>query len=446
MKGRGLLIVAMALTLIAVGAVWISTRPAARVEVMVLRTETLRAYVEEQAVTELPTDYLVATLIDGWLEPISLREGDIVQADQVLARLDTKDLIDVVRQTEQRIAVLETKLAQTADHRLEQSALTNAQAVVKAVDEMVRASEQQNVASQAVADFARTELDRVRNLIESSSASERELREAETQWRKSWADYQSDVLYTAAIKTMAAVSYLGPKFITDYIDRKSFEMQSLNQQLEEARARLEIDRRNVERAEVRSPIDGVVLQRRQTRRQYVPAGTALLTLGKLDDMEVIVEALTERATRIEVGAVADVFGDAIPDGPIRGIVKRVYPAGFKKISSLGVEQQRVNVAIGLEHRPPRLGVGFRVQARIYYDEAPNAHTVPRTALFRGERGDWRVLIVEQGRLKIQPVRVGLMNEERAQILEGIAPDAEFVLVPARELVEGMRVAAIRRAE
>ena len=47
---------------------------------------------------------------------------------------------------------------------------------------------------------------------------------------------------------------------------------------------------------------------------------------------------------------------------------------------------RVKIAVKLDRRLERLGVGFRVYVRIFYDEAENAITLPRTCLFRGENG------------------------------------------------------------
>jgi HlyD family secretion protein len=198
-------------------------------------------------------------------------------------------------------------------------------------------------------------------------------------------------------------------------------------------------KRNVSRATIESPVDGVVLKRHETRRQYLPAGTPLLTVGRLDDMEVVAEVLTERAMRISPGHPVEIYGEGIENGPLTGKVLRVYPAGFKKISSLGVEQQRVNVAVKLEHRPERMGVEFRVDVRIFYDEARNVPTLPRTALFRGEAGGWQVMIVRDGVTRVRTVKVGLMNEDMAQIAEGLGQQDEVVARPSREVGEGMKV-------
>ncbi len=434
--------VLIGIVLIAVAAIICGAlQPDATVTVITPEITTIRAYVEEQAVTELPHDHLIAMPIAGWLEPIPLREGDPVTRNQVVARLDTADLADRVNQAQQRIDVLETRLRRTADHRLEENALVETQATVEAIHETVAAAEAKLKAFDAVRDFALSELERIRGLIEQDSATEHELRRAQMEYRKAEAEYQSDVLELEALKTIEAVSHIGPKFIRDYIDRKRFDAEEYQQQLEEARAALQIEQRNLQRAEaIRSPSDGVVLARHNTRRQYLPAGTPLLTVGDLDQIEVIAEILTERAMQIRPADPVDVYGEGIPDGPLSGRVLRVYPAGFEEVSSLGVEQQRVKVAVKLDQRPARLGVAYRVHVRIYHDEAQDALTLPRTALFRSKEGTWQVMTVAEGTTRLQSVTVGLMNDRRAQIIDGLQADAHVLAQPAKDITAGMHVA------
>src|SRR5262245_30637604 len=101
MKTRWVILLVV-LLLVGLFVAYRANQPDARVEIIQPKTQTIRAYVDEQAVTELPNEYLIATPIAGWLQPIELREGDKVREDQIVARLDTDDLIDHVHQTEQQ--------------------------------------------------------------------------------------------------------------------------------------------------------------------------------------------------------------------------------------------------------------------------------------------------------------------------------------------------------
>lgn len=437
MRGRIFWLAGLAIVAILI-ALWFLLRPAPAVQTLRPQRQTVRAYVDEEAVTALPRDTLIAMPLAGWLEPIDLREGDQVKAGQVVARLETADLRDEVKRIEHQIAELRARIAETADNRLEHNLLIHATATVEAIDDMVRAAEANLGATQAVADFAEAEVERLSNLFEAGSASEWELREARTEGRKAAAALTGDQLQLAAYKTIQAVSYLGPKIIRDYMDRKTLTIDIYQQQLEQVSAELEIARRNLERAEMRSPVDGVVLTRHETRRQYLAAGTPLLTIGRLEDLEIVVELLTEQAMRIDPDDPAEVYGDAVYERPRAARVSRIYPAGFEEISSLGVEQQRVKVILRLDERPPRLGVGFRVYARVYYDESPNALTVPRTAVFRSVDGAWRVMLIRDGRIELRDVTVGIMTDDLVEIREGLGEGDAVVANPSSDLSAGAR--------
>jgi len=97
MKKSWIVILVIVVVIVGLWA-WSAAQPEATVEVIHPKVGTIRAYVEEQAVTELPHDTLISMPIAGWLERIDLREGDPVRKGQVVARLETDDLADRVRQ------------------------------------------------------------------------------------------------------------------------------------------------------------------------------------------------------------------------------------------------------------------------------------------------------------------------------------------------------------
>ncbi|MBP7937961.1 MAG: hypothetical protein KA354_25275 [Phycisphaerae bacterium] len=146
MKRKGLLFLPV-LLIVVVWIVWQRRQPEAVVDVIRVQPATIRAYVEEQAVTSLPDTQLVAMPIAGWLEGIELREGDAVKKDRIVARLETADLQDRSRQAEQRIARLEAEIKKTVDNRLENNMLVQADAIVKAMNETVEAAKRTMEAS-----------------------------------------------------------------------------------------------------------------------------------------------------------------------------------------------------------------------------------------------------------------------------------------------------------
>ena len=117
---------------------------------------------------------------------------------------------------------------------------------------------------------------------------------------------------------------------------------------------------------VTAPIAGQLLKRMQESESVVPAGAPLVEIGTLDDLEIVTDYLSTDAVKIKPGAqvIIDRWGG---EGTLAGRVQRVEPAGFLKISALGVEEQRVNVIVDfVDPREKRaaLGDGFRVEVRV----------------------------------------------------------------------------------
>jgi len=129
------------------------------------------------------------------------------------------------------------------------------------------------------------------------------------------------------------------------------------------------------------------------------------------------------------------------DKPLRARVRRIEPAGFTKISALGVEEQRVNVLLDfadpLEQRAT-LGDNYRVEARIVVWEKDNVVKVPAGALYR-HNGDWAVFRVEQGIAKEQIIKVGRNNPLEAEVLEGLHPGDQVVMHPGDRVKDGVTV-------
>ena len=194
----------------------------------------------------------------------------------------------------------------------------------------------------------------------------------------------------------------------------------------------------------------MVLKRLVQNRRVLPADAPLLEIGDLDELEVTADLLTEDAALVHAGQEVEIHGPGIGDRFIPGVVRQIKPEGMTKLSSLGVEQQRVAVIIDfdpdglqkLKEQGRRLGLAFRVRVRIYTDRKEDARVVPRNALFRGEGGQWRVFAVRDGRAEPVPVSVGLQNDRESEILSGLEPGDTVVIAPPRTLESGTRIEEI----
>ena len=122
-------------------------------------------------------------------------------------------------------------------------------------------------------------------------------------------------------------------------------------------------------------------------------------------------------------------------------MRRVKPAGFTRVSALGVDEQRVPVFVRITSPRAdwsRLGEGYRVEARFILAEKESALQVPSSALFRDE-DRWALFLVEEGRARLQHVEIGPHSGLRTRIRGGVEAGSVVIEQPGDRISDGTRV-------
>jgi HlyD family secretion protein len=168
-------------------------------------------------------------------------------------------------------------------------------------------------------------------------------------------------------------------------------------------------------------------------------GTPLVDIGDPLDLEVVADLLSTDAVQIAIGAPVRIDGWGGP--AIKGKVVRIDPAGFLKVSALGIEEQRVRVTIDFADPPEawlRLGHDYRVVVHVSIWSAEDVLTLPVSALFR-KGDDWAVFVVDNGRVRATVVKIGHRNNRAAEVLSGLSGGERVVVHPSDRISEGTKV-------
>jgi len=377
------------------------------VDTVAARIGTIRQSFTEPATTRLQNTYPIAMPVTARIGRIELEPGDRVEKGQPLVAADLEPFELAVEEAEAAIVVLE---AQVALKKVDGS-----EDAFEAVHKQVEASGKQ-------AERAALELKRIKEVYDDGGVSRTELDDAQLRADASEIEFLRQQFTERVFRT-----------------RQHLQTQVVIQQLAQAKLRLANARRDLRLAKgVTAPITGVVLARYEQGDTIAPAGTRLLLLGDLSELEAEAEVLSQDALAIQPGSEVSLDpGSARP--AILGEVKRIEPAGFTKLSSLGVEQQRVRVIVSLAEVPEGLGVGYRLQARFFTGTREGALVVPRFSVLQAPDRTYYVLGVEDGALVRRPVRIGLRSDLELEVLEGIAAGTRIVKTPDARMDEGQRV-------
>ena len=339
--------------------------------------------IEEDGETRAIERYGVAAPVAGRLLRVVLREGDAVKAGQAVAEIAPLPI-------------------SAADRDLLEAKLESARALKLEADERVRRAE---------ADAAQAERERVRaaDLVARKFMSEQALEQADVTAKTRATDVKAARSRAAAVAADVEAAY----------------------------ATLASVRAKSPTVRAMSPVDGRILRITEKSERVVQPGTVLVTVGDPQSLEIVVDVLSNDAVRVKPGMRMLLTGWGGTEA-VEAVVRTVEPAAFRKISALGVEEQRVNVVADFKSVPAGIGDAYRVDARIVVAEKADALRAPVGALFRRD-GKWTVFLVEGGRATAKTVELGLRGAREAEITAGLAEKDEIVLYPGNDLAEGARV-------
>jgi HlyD family secretion protein len=348
--------------------------------------------VDEEGRTRVRDRFTVTAPVTGRVLRIELEPGDRVTRGDVIARVQPE-----------MPALLDARTRAEANAAVESAEASLGHA---------RAEEQRARAAHAQ---AQRELARVRRLTAAGVTTTQDLESRE-----------ADVTLTQ-----------------EAVNAASFAVRGASAEVERARARLTSSAPGSAGAAiaVRAPVDGVILQRLRESESVVPAGEPLVEIGDPRQMEIVTDLLSTDAVRVKAGARATVEqwgGDTALDA----IVRRIEPAGFTKVSALGVEEQRVNVVLDFADSADAcalLGDAYRVETRIVLWEAPNVLKVPTNALFR-EGTRWAVYVASGGRARRAIVQIGHQTGQDTEVVGGLTEGTTVIVHPGDLVHDGARIA------
>ncbi len=386
----------LAIAVLLVGAFSMFPKPV-EVEVATATVGALKVTVQEDGKTRIREKYTVSAPVAGRISRIELNAGDLCDESTLLAVILPSDP-----------AIL--------DARARAEALARVQAAEAALQRAKSSVEQADINNS----LNRSKFERAQQLLPTKAISQDEFEIIKSEYLAS----------TQAIKTAR------------------FDVDISNFELDMARAAVsqftETDNTtNAEPFEIFSPISGRVLRVFEESSTVIAVSEPLIELGDPRDLEIEIDVLSTDAVRIKPGAELTIehWGG---DTPLSGNVRIIEPSAFTKISSLGVEEQRVNIIADFNEPPERLtrlGDGYRVEAQITVEHLDQTLLIPNSALFRHQR-EWHVLSIDNNQAKLQRVEIGLQNDTHTQITSGLQADEKVVIYPSDAITPGTMVKPI----
>ncbi len=317
----------------------------------------------------------VSAKVTGKVVEILVEEGKRVEADQVVARLDSSNVM--------------------ANKRLAEAQLGSARLAVKE--------------TQALLDQAESNLRRVAQLVQGKISPASDLDKADSDFRSLRARAERQTLeITVAERSIA----LWDQQLEDMVIRAPFAGV--------------VTAKNAQPGEVVSPMSAGGFTR-----------TGVCTLVDMDSLEIEVDVNESYLNRVTPGQRVEAALDAYPDWKMPAKVIAIIPTadrqkatvrvrvGFEKLDPRILPQMGVKVAFRGAEEPKTNSASVRV-------------LVPKSAVVE-RNGQSLVFVVKDGRVDRRAVKAGPFGSEELQVMAGLKNGERVVLDPPAEMKEGTTV-------
>jgi HlyD family secretion protein len=307
-------------------------------------------------------DSAVAAKTSGRIREITVREGDQVEAGQVIAVLDDEQIRAreqqaeaMVRQAEARVRLAQHQIT-VLNESMRQSEIgvdqsrADAQGKVSEAEGRLAAAEAQLAQAQASYTQAKWDKEAFERLFQRELIAEQEARRQVEAARGALMAAKAN-LSNPAIRSSQVAAVQGQLL------QAQADIAAAQAEAERARAQLQEARANRQDLKIVAPFAGMVATRTAEPGEVVMAGTPVVTLLNMEEVYLRAFVPEGQIGRVKVSQAARVFLDSAPDKPVDAYVLRVDPQASFTPENTYFREDRVKQVVGVKLRL-RGAVGF----------------------------------------------------------------------------------------
>lgn len=332
-------------------------------------------------------DYPIKSNIAAVITEVKVDKGDRVTAGQVLAVVADPELVYAARKAEAELK------------ERQQRADAKTSPVIREIDARI-------MALQSLLEISQREEQRLRKLIETSAASQRDLDTAINRLKTIWSDLEANKALRVS---------------------KQFE---LDRELAVAQSALDTAKWNLDQQTLKSPIDGAVLDRPLSVGTRVAINDQLMTVADITPSKLVMRAAVDEEDIIKVRKDQTVRMTlySYSDRGFEGRVQKIY-------DQADPERRTFEVDVQILQPDDRLSPGMTGELAFEMGSRERAVVIPSQAVQKGGG----VFIVAKGKLERAVVEIGLRGIERTEVKSGMKNGDKVVISAIGDLEPGKRV-------
>jgi RND family efflux transporter MFP subunit len=184
----------------------------------------------------------------------------------------------------------------------------------------------------------------------------------------------------------------------------------------------------IDSAAIRSPIDGLLTSRNVNVGQVVSTGVAVISIVDTSKLKFKSTVSQELLPLLSVGQEMEVTVDSYPDNKMKGTLSSLGPIAVSTGEVFPLEVTIDNSG----------GLAAGLSARAAVSTVVKGIVVPSSAVVQGG-GESYVYVINDSTVSKRVVKVGLKNDQDAQIIKGLNPGEQVAVTNVSALSDKMPV-------
>jgi multidrug efflux pump subunit AcrA (membrane-fusion protein) len=216
------------------------------------------------------------------------------------------------------------------------------------------------------------------------------------------------------------------------------DIKSVEAQVRQAKAALDMAKYQLKNTQITAPISGKVTSITVSSGEMVSPSIPLLSIIDVNRIFVKVGISEKDISKIKEGQTVDLKIDAFSEEKFQGEVVS---------KGVAVDQISKTLEVKIEILQPEVDIPVGVFARgdILVKTNQEALIISSSALVRKKDGIY-VYVIEEGIARQKEVVLGIIQDERVEILEGLSEEEEIVILGNQELGDGLKVDVLDKEE
>jgi len=216
------------------------------------------------------------------------------------------------------------------------------------------------------------------------------------------------------------------------------DIKSVEAQVRQTKAALDMAKYQLKNTQITAPISGKVTSITVSSGEMVAPSVPLLSIIDVSRIFVKVGISEKDISKIKEGQTVHLEIDAFPEEKFQGEVVS---------KGVAVDQMSKTLEVKIEILQPEVDIPVGVFARgdILVKTNQDALIIPSSALTRKKDGIY-VYVIEEGIARQKEVVLGIIQNERVEILKGLSEKEEIVVLGNQELQDGLKVDVLDKEE